>query len=121
MMSAWNLALRFLLELAALAGLATYAWGLTSGLLRFVVAIAVVTGAAAIWTIFAVPGDPSRSGHAPVPVRGIVRLGLELVVLFGGALAFYAAGLSSAGVALALLVAIHYALSTDRLVWLLAQ
>lgn len=120
-MPAWNLALRFLLEMAALAGLATYAWGFASGLLRFVCVIAAVAGAAAIWTVFAVPGDPSRSGHAPVPVPGIVRLGLELVVLLGGALAFRAAGLSWIGMALALLVAIHYALSTDRLVWLLAQ
>ncbi len=120
-MSAWNLALRFLLELAALAGLATFAWGLGSGLLRFVCVIAAVAGAAAIWTVFAVPDDPSRSGHAPVPVPGIVRLCLEWVVLFGGALAFYAAGLSVAGVALAVLVAIHNALSADRLRWLLVQ
>lgn len=120
-MSAWNLALRFLLELAALAGLATYAWGLASGPLRFVCVVAAVGGAAAIWTVFAVPDDPSRSGHAPVPVPGIVRLCLEWGVLFGGALAFHAVGLSAVGLALALLVVVHYALSADRLVWLLAQ
>ncbi|WP_201455797.1 DUF2568 domain-containing protein [Tropicimonas marinistellae] len=119
--SAWNLALRFLLELAALAGLATYAWGFARGLLGSLCAVAAVAGAAAIWTVFAVPDDPSRSGHAPVPVPGAVRLCLELVVLFGGALAFHAAGWSAVGAALALLIAIHYALSTDRIMWLLAQ
>lgn len=120
-MSAWNLALRFLLELAALAGLATYAWGLASGLLRFVCVIAAVAGAAAIWTVFAVPGDPSRSGNAPVPVPGAVRLAVELFILFAGALAFHSAGLRGVGVALALLILLHYALSLDRLRWLLAQ
>ncbi len=120
-MSAWNLALRFLLELAALAGVATYAWGLASGLLRFVCVISAVAGTAAIWAVFAVPGDPSRSGHAPVSVPGAVRLAVEFFVLFGGALAFHAAGLRGLGVALALLIILHYALSLGRLRWLLAQ
>ena len=39
--------------------------------------------AAAAWVTFAVPGDPSRSGRAPVPVPGWVRLLLELAVFLG--------------------------------------
>ncbi len=74
-----------------------------------------------LWGTFAVPNDPSRSGRAPVPVPGIVRLVLELVILFGGAAGFYVAGQSTAGVIIAVLIAISYAFSLDRLGWLVRQ
>jgi hypothetical protein len=84
-MNAANLILRFLLELAALVGFATLAWLSVSGWWRFVVALLVVLIAMALWGVFAVPDDPSRSGNAPVPVPGAVRLVLELTILLGGA------------------------------------
>ena len=114
-----NLTLRFLLELAALAGFATLAWGLSSGLWRFVAAVAVVIAIAAIWATFAVPDDPSRSGNAPVPIPGGVRLLLEFAVLFGGACAFHVVGHTWAGVSIAGLVLVHYLLWIDRIRWLL--
>lgn len=70
---------------------------------------------------FAVLNDPSRSGRAPVPVPGVVRLVLELVILFGGAAGFYGAGYTTTGIIVALLIAISYAFSMDRLGWLLRQ
>lgn len=117
----WNLGLRFLLELAALAGFGLAGWRLTVAPWHWLAVIALPVVAAALWGIFNVPDDPSRSGAAPVPVPGIVRLVLELLVLFGGATAFAAAGYRSAGIVLALAVVIHYALSWDRIVWLLKQ
>ena len=114
-----NLTLRFLLELAALGGFATLAWELTSGLWRFVAAVTIVIVVGAIWTTFAVPDDPSRSGSAPLPVPGAVRLMLELAILFGGALAFYAAGHPWAGLVIAALTLTHYLLWVERNVWLL--
>lgn len=114
-----NLALRFLLELAALGGFATLAWALFAGNWRFLAAVVVVITLGAIWATFAVPDDPSRSGNAPIPVPGALRLILELAILFGGAWAFHIGGYSWAGLALSLLVIVHYLLWTDRIVWLL--
>ncbi|TPJ51697.1 DUF2568 domain-containing protein [Mesorhizobium sp. B2-7-1] len=117
----WNLTLRFLLELAALLGLGMAGWSLSEGWWRWLFALALPLIAAALWGIFAVPDDPSRSGRAPVPVPGAVRLVLELVVLFGGAAGFYLAGHAAIGIVMALLIALSYAFSLDRLAWLLRQ
>ena len=116
-----NLGLRFLLELAALAGLALWAAGFASGPIRFVLAAAAVLVAGVLWTVFAVPDDPSRSGTAPVPVPGAVRLLLEFAILFGGAWGFRAAGFTDFAIVLAGLIVVHYALWTERIVWLLRQ
>ncbi|MDJ0828095.1 MAG: YrdB family protein [Rhodobacter sp.] len=116
-----NLALRFALEIAALAGIGAWAWAMTAGWLRPVAVLGAVAAAALLWTLFNVPGDPSRSGAAPVAVPGWARLILELAILLGGALAFHRAGHSGPGAALAGLVVLHYALSGDRLAWLLRQ
>ena len=115
-----NLALRFLLELAALIGLGFLGYLLSVGWPKFLLAAALPIGAAAIWGTLAVPDDPSRSGNAPVPVAGWVRLMLEAAV-FGLGIA----GLATASEVVALLVlalvVAHYALSVDRIRWLLAR
>lgn len=116
-----NLALRFLLELAALGGFALLAWRTTNGGWRVVAVIVACSLMMTLWGVFNVPDDPSRSGHAPVAVPGVVRLLLELFILFGGAAAFYLAGaVLTAGVMAALLV-LHYGLSVDRIIWLLQR
>ncbi|MDJ0628729.1 MAG: YrdB family protein [Rhodobacter sp.] len=116
-----NLALRFALELAALAGVGWLVWGATQGWLRPVAAVLTAATVGTLWTVFNVPGDPSRSGAAPVTVPGIVRLVLELAILLGGALAWHLAGHSAIGATVATLVVLHYALSTGRIAWLLSQ
>ena len=116
-----NLALRFILEMAALGGFGVLAWKSSSGGWRVVVLIVVLCTLMTLWGVFAVPNDPSRSGNAPIPVSGLVRLSLELAVLLGGAAAFYWAGNHLAGVSLAVLVLLHYALSGARIAWLLQQ
>lgn len=121
MMHPANLALRFILEIAALGGFGVLAWTLTTGAWRVVAVIIAVCSAMALWGIFAVPDDPSRSGNAPIPVSGLVRLSLECALFFGGALSFHWSGFSLAGAVFSLLVVVHYALSGARLVWLLQQ
>lgn len=116
-----NLALRFFLELAALGGFASLAWRLSNGHWRYLASVVIVLIIAAVWGTFAVPNDPSRSGNAPVPVSGMLRLALEGAILIGGALAFYLAGHSWAGLSVAGLTLVHYSLWTDRIVWLLQQ
>jgi hypothetical protein len=114
-----NLALRFFLEVAALSGFGVLAWRLADGWLRYLAVIAVLAILMTLWGVFAVPGDTSRSGNAPIPVSGMVRLGLELAILLGGGCAFYWAGYSLSAIALAALVIIHYASSGERIAWLL--
>ncbi|TPJ17892.1 DUF2568 domain-containing protein [Mesorhizobium sp. B2-7-3] len=117
----WNLTLRFLLELAALLGLGMAGWSLSDEAWRWVLAIALPLAAAAAWGIFAVLNDPSRSGRAPVPVPGAVRLALEFIVLFGGGAGFHLAGHTITAIIMALLIVISYAFSLDRLAWLLRR
>ena len=117
----WNLALRFGLELAALAGLALLGWNLATGWWRWPVAIVMPVAAALAWAVFAVPEDPSRSGKAPVPVRGMARLALEFAVFFMGAAGFISAGHQVTGSAVVALVVLHYVLSYDRIAWLLRR
>lgn len=116
-----NLALRFFLEVAALGGFGALAWHSTEGWQRYLAVIAAATFLMILWGVFAVPDDPSRSGNAPIPVSGVIRLGLELVILFGGAYAFYGAGYNIAAILLAILIVAHYALSGERIAWLLQQ
>lgn len=117
----WNLGLRFALELAAVAAFGIAGWRLTHPPWNWAAAIALPLIATALWVTFAVPDDPSRSGAAPVPVPGLVRLALEFVVLLGGALVLALSGSPGAGIALAVLTALHYALSAERIIWLIGR
>lgn len=118
-MPGWNIALRLLLELAALAGLGWAGYHLVEGWPRLLPAIALPLVGAVLWGTFNVPGDPSRSGRAPVPVKGAIRLLIEMVVLFGGAAGFFFAGAKVVGAVLAALIVLHLAFSTERLRWVL--
>lgn len=108
-----NLALRFALELAALAALGYWGWATHSGAARFVWTIAVVVGAAAVWGVFRVPGD---GGPPVVAVPGWVRLMIEAVFFTGATVALFSAGQVTLGVVFAVIVVVHYAISYDRVV-----
>jgi len=77
------------------------------------------TLAMASWVTFAVLGDPSRSGRAPVPVPGVARLGLEWALFGLAAYGLWSTGSRAAAETLLTAAALHYALAWDRLVWLL--
>jgi len=119
-MAGWNLALRFGLELAALAGLAIGAWTLASDGSRWIAVVALPLAAAVIWGTFNVLDDPSRSGAAPVEVAGWTRLAIELLILGGGAAAFAIAGRPNVAIVLVLLVALQSITSWSRIEWLAA-
>ncbi len=116
-----NLTVRFALELAALAALGSWAWQAFPPGWRLVAAAAVPLAAAAVWGTFAVPGDASRSGHAPIEVPGALRLGLELALF---ALASWALAASGRPVLAGVLVgaaSLHYLVSLERVTWLLGR
>jgi hypothetical protein len=115
-----NLALRFVLELLMVYGFGRWGWTrLGDGPGRYALAILVPVMAAALWGTFAVPEDPSRSGLAPVPTPGAVRLLLELGLFATATAGLYASDASRAALVLAVLTLAHYAMSVDRILWLL--
>jgi hypothetical protein len=116
-----NLALRFALELTALGGMGMWASRSVQGGARYLLALLVPLAAACVWGVFAVPGDPSRSGRAPVPVPGAVRLCLELAFFTFGAWTLSRTGRPAWGLSLAAVTVLHYALSYDRVRWLLQR
>jgi len=120
-MAGWNLALRFGLELGALAGLGVAAWKLTSDPLRWVAVIALPAAAVGAWGVFNVLDDPSRSGAAPIEVNGWIRLAIELLILGGGAVAIALAGGRDVSIAFAVLIVFQYVTSWSRLKWLIQQ
>lgn len=115
------LVLRFLLELAALAGWGFGAFQLTPAPWRFVLVAAVPLAVAAAWGTFATPGDPTRSGRTVVATPGPARLALELAVLFGGSAALYAGGAPAAGLAFAAVLVAYHLVAFDRVSWLLRR
>ena len=117
-MPGWNLGVRFVLEVAAFAGLAAMGWRLGPGSVRWIAVVVVPVVAAVVWGVFNVRDDPSRSGAAPVEVDGVVRLLLELVILGGGATAVAFTVGPALGIVFAVAIVGHYLLSGDRVAWL---
>jgi hypothetical protein len=115
-----NLIARFLLEIAALVALGYWGYQMAESGLRFILAAALPLLAAAMWGIFAVPGDPSRSGKAPVPVNGSIRLAIELAFFALAAYALYDSDMQSLALVFAIAVAVHYLISMERNRWLLS-
>jgi Protein of unknown function (DUF2568) len=83
-----NLALRFLLELSALAAVGYWGWTTGDGVLRPVLALAAVSAVAVVWGFFISP-------KATIELPGPLRLALELVVWVAAGAALYATGHTS--------------------------
>ncbi len=119
-----NLALRFLLEVVAVSALAFWGWA-WGGWYRWPLAIGIAAAAMAIWAIFRTPGDASSGGQGIVPTPGPIRLVIELG-LFGLAVAALLTAHANSrattmALILAVLVIVHYALSWDRIFWLVGR
>lgn len=115
-----NLAVRFLLEILALIALGAWAKTRFPGVLGVVLMILIPLLAATAWGTFNVKGDPSRSGKAPVPVPGAVRLLLELTLFGSAAWALFRLN-PTYGWIFGAVTLVHYLLSYDRIVWLLER
>ena len=113
-----NLTVRFLLEILALIALGAWAMAQFAGVLGFALMILIPLLAATAWGVFNVKGDPSRSGKAPVPVPGIVRLLLELAFFGSGCWALFSIN-PSYGWSFGAVTPVHYLLSYVRIIWLL--
>jgi hypothetical protein len=113
-----NLGLRFVLELGTWAAMGYWGWTQHDGLPRALWGIGLPLLAMAVWGTFRVPDDP---GKAPVAIPGIVRLTLELGEFGLGAWLLIAAGRSTLGIVFAVIVALHYLASYDRIHWLMTR
>jgi hypothetical protein len=69
-----------------------------------------------LWGVFRVPNDP---GPAPVAIPGILRLVLELVYFALAVWALYDLGAIQLSWILGIVVAVHYAISYDRVIRLI--
>jgi hypothetical protein len=116
-----NLAIRFLLELSALLAMGVWGWRQGEGWFRFLLALGVPIIAAIVWGTFAVPNDPSRSGAAPIAIPGILRLAIELAFFIFAIWALYDLGFTGLSWILGIIVALHYIVSYDRILWLIKQ
>jgi hypothetical protein len=112
---------RFILEIIALVFIGWYGSNLASGWISFFLAAGFVFAAMLLWGIFNVPGDPSRSGKAPVVVSGVARLAIEAsIFLFASYAINTILGLWFALLFLVALMA-HYIQTKNRVQWLLKQ
>ena len=114
-----NLAVRFLIEISALLAMGVWGWQQSDNWLRFGLALGIPIMAALIWGLFAVPEDPSRSGSAPISVPGIIRLLIEIVFFVLSVWMLYNLHYVRLSWVLGLIVAIHYLISYDRIIWLI--
>lgn len=81
------LTVRFLLELALLAGIAVLAWNLTGGWWRWPAAILAVATAAIVWGLFLSP-------KAAVPLPWPAALGIEAALFIGTGAGLFVIGLA---------------------------
>ena len=108
-----NLALRFFLELAALVALGSYGFETRHGAARWLLGLGIPLVAAMIWGTFRVPNNP---GPAPVAIPGWLRLILELCFFAGSVALLALAGHPREATVLGGVIAVHYAISLER-VW----
>jgi len=116
-----NLIIRFVLELLALLAVGFWAWKSFDGALQYILGIGLPILMTIVWGTFAVPDDPSRSGKAPIPVSGSLRLLIELLFFAIATWALYDLQEIELSSIFGGLVIIHYLVSYDRISWLLSK
>lgn len=120
-MTAFNLGLRFLLELCTWLAPGVWAWHYFSGLAQYLNAFLFPLLMILVWGIFNVPKDPSRGGKAPVVVPGKLRLFIELSEFAIGLWAWNASGYKGFSYFLLALLILHHLFLKKRLIWLWRQ
>ena len=114
-----TLGLRLLIEIGLFAGIVAAANMNYDGTTVWIASVVGIVVTAAIWGVFVVPNDPSRSGKTVVVTPGLVRLVIELS-LFGVVTAWLAIGEGYIPAAvLGGATVVHYVSWPARIGWLL--
>ncbi len=82
-------------------------------------AVVALFSVAAIWIVCRVPGDVGLPVPLTIPISGRVRLLIEFVITGIAAYGLWTTASRAAGETLLTLVGIHYAVTWDRVRWLL--
>jgi hypothetical protein len=106
--------LRFALEIIAniAIGRAAFMWR------GWPAVAATVTASLLAWGLFNVPGDPSRSGQAPVRVPGGVRLAIEAAVFVAGGMGLWRTARPAWALGFAAVTLVHYIATWRRVRWI---
>ena len=112
---------RFILEVLLLLIVGKWGFGLSEGWTKYFVASGLPLALAIIWGVFAVPGDPSRSGKTVIVTRGWIRLIMELSMFGFAGWCFLDLELYNSGAVFIFSVALHYVFDYSRVKWLLRQ
>ena len=110
-----NQALRFLLEMATLVAIGYWGWVAHAPPWGLLWGMALPALIMVVWATLRSPVDPSPA-PVPLPVPGWARLALEAAVFSGGVATLCGVRRPSLAVVLASALALHYALSYDRVV-----
>ncbi|MEC2058526.1 YrdB family protein [Bacillus stercoris] len=116
-----NLLLRFILEIAALISIGVFAWISFDGYFKYVLTLVLPIAVMIVWSVFAVPQDPSRSGQTVIAVNGVTRLVIEILIFAMAVVALYFSHLKPVGIIFLCLIILHYIISAERIKWLLNQ
>ena len=112
---------RFVLEILALVYIGWWGSLLAPGWWGIFTAIGILAVVMLVWGVFNVPGDPSRSGKAPVVVSGKVRLFIEAIVFLAATYAILViSGWLFASLYLIVVIA-HYIHTKGRVKWILKK
>ena len=112
-----NIALRFLLEMAALFFTGRYFYEEGNTILTVVLPLAMMT----LWAVFAVPNDRSRSGKTVVSINGKLRLFMETLFFALPVFLLWKQDDHLLSMIFGLLIIIHYIFSLNRIQWLMQQ
>ena len=116
-----NLAIRLAMELGAIVTFGYWGYHHRDSWLRILLAILLPLLFVFLWGVFAVRNDPSRSGKTVVATPGLVRLILELTLFACATWMLLNLGYVRIGWIFGAIVLLHYAISYDRIRWLLKQ
>lgn len=116
-----NSLLRFLLEIWALIALGQWGYSLSDTSTKYFYAIVIPLVFAICWGVFAVQGDPSRSGQTVISTPGWIRLIFECVFFGLAVFSWYQLDKPQGAGLMFILIVIHYAIDYKRVHWLLNQ
>ncbi len=120
-MQSINSLLRFLLEIWALIALGQWGYSLSDTPTKYLYAIGIPFCFAICWGVFAVHGDPSRSGKTIIPTPGWIRFIFECIFFCLAVFFWYQLDKPKGAGLMFILIVIHYAIDYKRVQWLLNQ